>query len=95
MLRKKWDKKKAGEMRDSPSNANRRAGAIFALACLKRTMGSQVRLEHFSSVVSVSLSQLASMLVFVWILVLVVRFRICWCSTADFYDFSNVDTDAI
>lgn len=40
ILRKKAEKKKTPE-KEAVSN-NRRAGAIFALACLKRTMGGQV-----------------------------------------------------
>ncbi|CAM9113863.1 unnamed protein product, partial [Hapterophycus canaliculatus] len=46
ILRKKPEKKKPFD-RDSPVNANRRAGAMFALACLKRTMGGQVVLNWF------------------------------------------------
>lgn len=43
ILRKKPEKKKAVAERDLPANANRRAGTMFALACLKRTMGEEVR----------------------------------------------------
>eukprot|EP00752_Nemacystus_decipiens_P013802 g12254.t1 len=48
ILRKRPEKKSKKPFdRDSPVNANRRAGAMFALACLKRTMGSQVVLNWF------------------------------------------------
>ncbi|CAM9976182.1 unnamed protein product [Scytosiphon promiscuus] len=46
ILRRKPEKKKPFD-RDSPINANRRAGAMFALACLKRTMGGHVVLNWF------------------------------------------------
>lgn len=47
ILRKKPEKKNKRPFdRDSPINANRRAGAMFALACLKRTMGGQVKLKR-------------------------------------------------
>ncbi|CAM9452811.1 unnamed protein product, partial [Sphacelaria rigidula] len=46
ILRKKPEKKKASE-KDAALGANRRAGAMFALACLKRIMGGQVVLNWF------------------------------------------------